>query len=237
MSEPLETGYVEPGALRISVRTAAILLAFTLVFTALMAGTFSLTRPLLEASAQAEKLRLIGEVLPPASYDNDLLGDAVLLPENRELNTEGETRIYRARRAGAPVALVFEAAAPDGYSGRISLMLALSADGRLLAMRVTGHKETPGLGDYIDPRKDKNKKQPWIGQFEALDVAKIPPTAWRVRKDGGRFSQMNGATISARAVTNASGRAVRWMLPRSGMVFELASGATIRDADEGDKRP
>lgn len=237
MSEPLDTDYVEPGAMRISLRTAAILLAFTLVFTALMAGTFSLTRPLLDASAQAEKLRLIGEVLPPTSYDNDLLADAVVLPENAELNTEGETRIYRARRAGTPVALVFEAAAADGYSGRISLILALGVDGRLIAMRVTGHKETPGLGDYIDPRKDKNKKQPWIGQFENAEVAKIPPTAWRVRKDGGRFTQMNGATISARAVTNASGRALRWMLPRRDAVFGLPAGATVRDANEGDKRP
>lgn len=234
MSEPLETEYVEPGTLRISIRTAAILLTFTLAFTALMAGTFALTRPLLAASAEAEKLRLIGEVLPPTSYDNALLDDSVTMPENAELNTDGDTHVYRARKNGAPVALVFEAAASDGYSGRIKLLLALAADGRLLAQRVTSHKETPGLGDYIDPRKDRNKKQPWITQFENVDVAAVPARLWRVRKDGGRFSQMNGATISARAVTNASGRALRWMLPRRDALFQLANGATFRDTPQGE---
>jgi electron transport complex protein RnfG len=64
MSEPVEVGRRDSGVLRISVRTAAIMLAFTLIFTALMAGTYKLTAPMVAASALAEKLRLIGEVLP-----------------------------------------------------------------------------------------------------------------------------------------------------------------------------
>jgi electron transport complex protein RnfG len=38
----------------------------------------------------------------------------------------------------------------------------------------------------------------------------VPRNKWRVKKDGGHFDQMAGATISARAVTNASGRALAW---------------------------
>ena len=36
------------------------------------------------------------------------------------------------------------------------------------------HKETPGLGDYIEPKKDKNKERPWITQFDGLSLEKLP---------------------------------------------------------------
>lgn len=234
-AEPISAGYIEPSVARISVRTAAILLAFSLVFTALMAGTYQLTAPLLAVSAQAEKLRLIGEVLPPAAYDNDLLADTVILPEQAILNGLGDSHIYRARKDGHPVAVVFEAAARDGYSGHIGLILAVGADGKLLAMRVTQHKETPGLGDYIDPKKDRNKARPWISQFVDIGFDTVSPERWRVRKDGGRFDQVNGATISARAVTNASRRALTWAMPRLASMFEQPAGTRYVEPAEGAK--
>jgi hypothetical protein len=33
------------------------------------------------------------------------------------------------------------------------------------------HKETPGLGDYIEVKKDKNKARPWITQFTGMSLA------------------------------------------------------------------
>ncbi|MBI5793145.1 MAG: RnfABCDGE type electron transport complex subunit G [Rhodocyclales bacterium] len=223
MSEPeaIEVTRRESSVLRISMRTAAIMLAFTLVFTAMMAGTYKATEPLVAASALAEKLRLIGEVLPPGAYDNDLMADAITLAPQPALGLDDDTRLWRARRNGVPVALVFEAAARDGYSGRIGLIVAVGSDGKLLAMRVTTHKETPGLGDYIDPKKDRNKARPWITQFNGLGFAEVPREKWRVKKDGGRFDQMSGATISARAVTNAGGRALAWAAEHRERLFAL----------------
>ena len=229
MSEPIEVAPRASGAFRISVRTAAIMLAFTLVFTALMAGTYKATAPLVAASTLAEKLRLIGEVLPQASYDNDLMADAITLPAQKALGLDDETRLWRARKDGAPVALVLEAAAPDGYSGRIGLIVAVGVDGRLIAVRVTTHKETPGLGDYINPKKDRNKARPWITQFSNLGFDTVPREKWRVKKDGGRFDQMSGATISARAVTNASGRALAWTLERRDTLFALPANGRFEE--------
>jgi electron transport complex protein RnfG len=205
------------------------MLAFTLVFAALMAGTYKATEPLVAASALDEKLRLIGEVLPPATYDNDLMADAIILPPQRSLGLDEETRIWRARKQGAPAALVFEAAAPDGYSGRIGLIVAVAADGKLIAVRVTAHKETPGLGDYIDPKKDKNKTRPWITQFSNLGFDTVPVKKWRVKKDGGRFDQMSGATISARAVTNANGRALAWAVEHRDTLFALPPNSRFEE--------
>jgi Na+-translocating ferredoxin:NAD+ oxidoreductase subunit G len=217
----------ESSILRISSRTATILLLFTLVFTALMAATYFATRPAIELSARTEKMKLIGEVLPHDLYDNDLLGDDVALPPIAALGLDDPSSVYRARKDGRPVALVIEAAAPDGYSGRIGLLLAVGIDGRLLAMRVTQHKETPGLGDYIDPRKDKNKTHPWIDQFKDKSLDEIKPEQWKVKKDGGVFDAHTGATISARAVTNASGRALAWIDDHRNQLFALPAGARL----------
>lgn len=219
-----------PSALRISLRTAAILLVFTLAFTALMAGAYQITKPILAATALDAKRRLIAEVLPAAVYDNDLLADAITLPATPGLGLSEATQIYRARKDGKPAALVLETAAPDGYSGQISLIISVQADGRLGAVRVTAHKETPGLGDYIDPKKDKNKKSPWITQFEGRHFGDVPQEKWRVKKDGGVFDQHTGATISARAVTKASGRALAWTLQRADALYALPAGATYQEA-------
>lgn len=225
-SSPAAAAQPANGALRISLRTAAILLAFTLVFTGLMAGVYQLTKPLLDASALDAKRRMIAEVLPPDAYDNDLLEDVIELPAIPELGLTEATRLYRGRLAGQPAALVLEAAAPDGYSGEIRLILAVRADGRLAAVRVIAHKETPGLGDYIDPKKDKNKATPWIAQFNDRNFSDTPREKWRVRKDGGVFDQRAGATISARAVTKATARGLAWALDNSDALFALPSGNT-----------
>jgi electron transport complex protein RnfG len=209
-----------PNILRISTSTALVLLLFTLAFTAMMAATYQLTKTTIDANALAAKMELIGTVLPASAYDNDLLKDTLDLPATPALGTEADSRVYRARKGGAPAALVLEATAPDGYSGRIELLIAVKANGELAAVRVTNHHETPGLGDYIDPKKDKNKAKPWITQFDNLSFDQVKPEEWRVKKDGGRFDAHAGATISARAVTNAVGRALQYAVENRERLFD-----------------
>lgn len=213
----------EPNALGLSARTGSVMVAFTIVFTALMAFTYGATKNQIEASATEEKMKLISEVLPPASYDNLLLDDYVELGPTPELGLAEGGRIYRARRAGQPAALLLEAAAPDGYSGRIDLIVAVRADGGVSGVRAVTHRETPGLGDYIDPRKDKDKKAPWITQFTGVDAGRLPML--KVRKDGGEIAYHTGATISARAVTNAVARAARYAADNQNRLFAAASGS------------
>jgi electron transport complex protein RnfG len=218
-----------PSTLRVSSHSAIILLLFTLAFTTLMAATYFSTKADIDASARAEKMKLIEDVLPKSYYDNDLLADKITLSPIPALGLGDESTVFRARKNGQPVALVVEAAALDGYSGRISLLLAVKVDGELIALRVTDHKETPGLGDYIDPKKDKNKHAPWINQFSDRKLDGIGQDQWRVKKDGGVFDARAGATISARAVTNASRNALLWIIPRREQLFALATGAKFKE--------
>ena len=75
----------EQNAARVSLRTAAILTTFTVVFTTLMAVTYQATKPAIDASAEAEKMKLVGEVLPDTLYDNALLADYVDVAPRAEL--------------------------------------------------------------------------------------------------------------------------------------------------------
>jgi Na+-translocating ferredoxin:NAD+ oxidoreductase subunit G len=215
----------ETTALGLSARTGAVMVGFTVIFTALMAFTYEATKTQIAASASEEKMKLLTEVLPASAYDNPLLDDYVRLGPTSELGLDDGGRIYRARKAGQPVALLVETVAPDGYSGRIELIVAVRADGSLSGVRAVAHRETPGLGDYIDPKKDKNKKSPWIMQFGELKAADIP--ACKVKKDGGQIAYHTGATISARAVTNAVARAARYAAEHQDRLFAARSGGPL----------
>lgn len=211
-------------AQRMAVRTAAILFVFVIVFTGLLSGAYQWTKPAIDASAAEEKMKLVDEVLPRADYDNALLGDSLALPPTPELGLAEASRLFRARRGGQPVALIFEAVAPDGYAGKIRLLLAIHADGRIGGVRVTQHKETPGLGDYIEVRKDKNKARPWITQFADLAPTPAADKEWKVRKDGGKLDFYAGATVTPRAVSKAVLKAAKWAEANRDRLF--AEGAS-----------
>lgn len=140
-------------ATRTALRTGAIMVVFTLVFTALMAATHRVTQPAIEASAQDAQRRLIDEVLPPGSYDNDLLADVVRFGPAPQIGMDEGGRVWRARKGGEPVALIAEGAATDGYSGRIALLVAVNTNGLLSGVRVTQHKGNPGPGRLHRPEE------------------------------------------------------------------------------------
>ena len=208
-----------------AARTAAILFVFVIVFTGLLSGAYLWTKPAIEASAAEEKMKLVDEVLPRGEYDNALLEDTATLPPTPELGLADPTTLYRARRDGQPVALVFETIAPDGYAGKIKLIVAVRADGQVAGVRVTQHKETPGLGDYIELKKDKNKDRPWITQFTGLSLTQVGEGEWKVKKDGGRIDYHAGATVTPRAVSKAVLKAVKWADANRNQLFANA-GAT-----------
>ena len=214
-------------ALRTALRAAGIMLVFTLVFTAMMASTYRFTRPAIEASMQEAQMRLIDEVLAPGSYDNELLEDVVRIGPTPALGLDDGGRIWRARLGNQPVALIVETATTDGYAGRIAMVVAINTNGLLSGVRVTAHKETPGLGDYIDPKKDRRKDLPWIGQFAVATWKDVNTAEWTVRKDGGTFGYRTGATISARAVVRAAGRTTAFVVERMEALFTAPAGGVL----------
>lgn len=204
---------------RNALRTGAILFVFALVATALLVFTFARTQPTIERSRQAEKLALLSQVLPPTLYDNDLLASQQSVPPDELLGTRQPSAMWIARRGDTVTAVVLEAIAPDGYSGNITLLIGIGIDGNVTGVRVTSHRETPGLGDYID-----RAKSPWIEQFVGKSLTDPEPKHWKVAKDGGRFDARAGATITPRAVVKAVGTALGYFARnRAALLAETGS--------------
>ena len=211
---------------RSMLRNALILGLFAVATVGLVAVTQQGTAARIQAAEREAQVRALSEILPPDSYDNHLLDNVRQLVDPL-LGSDQPLPAYLALKDGRPTAVIFQAIAPDGYSGKVNLIVAVRADGSLSGMRVTGHRETPGLGDYIDPKKDKNKAAPWIVQFTDLNPASTPLDQWKVRKDGGQIAYHTGATISARAVTNAVARAARFAADNQNRLFAAPSGKPL----------
>ena len=205
---------------RVSLETSLTLLAFVIFFTALSAWVYLFTKPTIEASAKLERLVFFNQVLPSHLYNNDPMNDTLTLPPEPALGQRLSSQVYRARMNGKPAGLILEAVAPDGYSGDIKMLIGLDAKGHLLSVRVTEHKETPGLGDYIDPKKDRNKARPWISQFDNLPA--LSDVQWHVKKDGGTFDAVAGATVTPRAVVKAVHKAVQYAQANLPLLFAPA---------------
>lgn len=183
---------------RNALRTGTILLIFALVATALLVFTFTRTQPTIERSQQAEKLARLDQVLPHSLYDNDLLASHKTVQPSELLGTQQASSMWIARRGTAVTAVALEAIAPDGYGGDIHLLVGVDSNGTVTGVRVVSHRETPGLGDYID-----RKKTPWIELFVGKSLTMPEAKYWKVVKDGGRFDARAGATITPRAVVKA----------------------------------
>jgi len=210
--------------------SAAGLLGLAALLTALLlAGVHRLTRDAITASEHRARLQVLGIVLPTDRYDNDPLDDQIALVAPGWLGSRQPMPVWRARRDGAPSMLAFEAVAPDGYSGDIDLLISVDAAGRIGAVRVTRHRETPGLGDAIEAGRSG-----WIERFAGIDLAHPERARWAVRKDGGDFDQFAGATITPRAVVAATRRALQMIERHGAALYAAPAGTELHLADAPD---
>ena len=180
------------------LRVGVVLGIFAIVATTMVAYTEQNTRQQIKENERQALLDAINILIPHEQYDNAILQDTILLPATESLGTEEPTQVFRARKQNQPVAVILTVVAPNGYSGRIKMLVGIYNDGTLAGVRVINHKETPGLGDKIDASRSD-----WIKQFESLSLENPSSAKWKVKKDGGAFDQFTGATITPRAVVRA----------------------------------
>ncbi|MFI4982221.1 MAG: electron transport complex subunit RsxG [Nevskiales bacterium] len=185
----------------------ALLGLIALAASATLAVTDSFTHSgILDAEAR-DLQQSLAQVLPAGFADNDLLKDQV------EINKGGvPVKVYRARLAGSAKGAVFENAS-RGYADEVAVLIGVDLEGQVLGVRVTKHKETPGLGDKIEIAKTR-----WITSFDGKSLGNPAIAQWGVKKDGGIFDQFAGATITPRAVVKAV---------REGLEFYAAHKAEI----------
>lgn len=184
-----------------------VLLGFVaLLCTAVSGGIYFLTKDRIELAIATHQRELLLQVIPQHYFDNDLLADCVKSSEPQI------GRIYLAKKSQELTAFAFETTAPDGYSGNIRLLVGLTPQGKVLGVRTIEHKETPGLGDKLELRFSD-----WILAFDNQTIEPNNLTEWAVKKDGGKFDQFAGATITPRAVVNQVKRSALLMLQQSSL--------------------
>ncbi len=179
------------------IKSGISLLVFTVICIALVSMTHIQTKARITYNIEQTLIKQLNKLA--VNYDNDLLASKT----TKTLvlyNVSQVVDVYTAKQNGQIFAYLVKHTYPQGYSGDIILLSALAVKdnqltGQLLGTRVISHKETPGLGDGINETKSD-----WILQFD--QQALINPTSkpWQLKKQGGQFDALTGATISSNAV-------------------------------------
>ena len=187
-------------------RNSLLLALFAVCTTALIAGTFLLTKDDIALQKRLAEEKALLEIVPKSRHDNSMLDDTVDVgPRDAGLGLREEKNIYIARKSGKVVAAIIPVVAPDGYTGDIDLIVGINSDGTIAGVRALAHRETPGLGDKVDL-----KKSDWMLGFEGRSLTNPTLDGWAVKKDKGVFDQFTGATITPRAVVTATLRALQF---------------------------
>ena len=133
---------------------------------ALLVGTHALTAEDItlnrEARARALITAMLGEELPPST-------DLQALP------------------IGTCEGWIIQRITVGGYAGDIELLSLWRTPDRL-TLRVTSHRETPGIGDFIDHERDA-----WTPQLDGTSMATF-----------AEVDNVSGATITTNAIRDAA---------------------------------
>lgn len=203
------------------VRSSLLLALVALCTTALVAGTYQLSRKPIARQARLAQEQALLDIIPRSRHDNALLDDTLIVgPADAYLGLGEERLIYIARQHGAVSAVIIPVIAPDGFSGDIELRVGVNRDGSVAAVRVMAHDETPGLGDRIELEHSD-----WLLDFNGRSLRDPAVDQWAVRKDNGEFDQFTGATITPRAVVAAIARALQFAQANRAKLFGDAEPA------------
>jgi electron transport complex protein RnfG len=179
--------------------TAAAMIIFSLAASTALSVFYLITKsPIDESDARAKRI-FLNQVIPADLYDNNLVKDTISVEPSPLLGNKKNIDVYRAKKNNQVIAVIIEAVAPDGYSGEIKTLVGIDQEDKILGVRVIAHKETPGLGDYIEIDKSQ-----WIKNFNLKSLDKVSEKKWAVKKDGGDFDYISGATITPRAVIKST---------------------------------
>ena len=180
-----------------ATRMVASLGTVTVVAAGLLAGVYTMTQKPIADAERNRRTEAIQSVLP--AFDNDVIADAV------NITIAGENRpviIYPAKVGGKPAGAAVQTYSADGFSGEITIMVGIGADGLITGYEVLSHAETPGLGAKMnDWFRDSRGHRSVIGRDPR-------EAGFRVSKDsGGDIDGITAATITSRAFLGALRRA------------------------------
>ncbi len=205
------------------VQNTTRLAGFAVIAAIILTAVFAITEARITNQILVAEREALNLIFPASQHDNDLTSDSFILDiESNEysnlelLGLRENSSAYVARNNMQVSGLILPLIARDGYSGDISLLVGIKVDGAITGLRVTAHRETPGLGDLVDLRISD-----WILSFNNRSLNNPELAGWAVRKNGGDFDQFTGATITPRAVTLATAKALEFFEDNKSLLLSL----------------
>ncbi|WP_447746791.1 electron transport complex subunit RsxG [Pseudomonas nicosulfuronedens] len=209
---------------RALLKNALALGLLAVIAAGVVAAVHQFTAQRIDTAQREARGRTLLELLPKGSYDNHPLESEASAFDPKLLGRDQPASAYIARLTGRATAVVLQPVARDGYGGSIQLLVGITAQGRLLGVRVVAHHETPGQGDRIELGKSD-----WLHSFDGRSLSDPAEGGWKVKKDGGQFDQFVGATVTPRAVVKATHLALQYFDAHKS---ELLAPATSGDQHE-----
>jgi electron transport complex protein RnfG len=150
-----------------------------------LAFTYGITRERIEAQIREQTERAARMVFSSTvNGQTEVIELPELLSGIRQHHASVE-RVFSVSQQGTLLGHAVQVRS-RGYGGPVILMIGIRPDGAVSEVAVVEHRETPGLGSYIDDSK-------WREQFRG----KTPDDPMTANKD---ISTLSGATISGKAV-------------------------------------
>ncbi len=193
-----------------------VLAGISTVAAAGVGYVYKITEAPIAAAVEANKMAALAGVLP--AFDATTPAELTL--------DEIPVTVHTATQGGTVVGYAVETATRQGYSGEFRLMVGFSPDGKVLAVEVLQHAETPGLGDKMG--KEGNSL---FASFEGRNPGEMNLA---VDKDGGDVDALTAATITSCAYVDAVARAFNAMMETTGgHKTDASTGATGVDTSTG----
>lgn len=208
------------------IKGGVTLAVIAAICTALVAATFILTKEQIVANEQAWLERSLQPALSGLSFDSGITDSPLIIPTPHALPGSEDAIVYRVYSAGLPVAALFVVTARDGYSGPIRLLIGIDAAGAVTGVHVLEHRETPGLGDRVETGKSS-----WVQQFAGRSLTNPAPDSWEIKRDGGVFDQLTGASVTPRAIVNAIWETLLYFAANTELVFAAGDPAETPTKD------
>lgn len=200
------------------MRSGLTLAVIAAICTALVAFTYQLTDERIAMNEQAWLEQSLQPALSGVSFDSGVSESVVTIPAPHTLPGSDDAIIYRVYSGESPVAALFVVSARDGYAGAIKMLVGVDIKGKVTGVHVLAHRETPGLGDRIE-----SDKTDWVRQFDGRSLGEPVVGNWKIKRDGGEFDQLTGASVTPRAVVKAIRETLEYFDANSAAVFAAAA--------------
>ncbi len=165
------------------IAPSLVLVIMCFVITASLAGTYQMTKPIIE-DINAKNADATRAVVMPAGADGFTKFEGELAPNVVDM--------YKANNGSGMTFTTVD----KGFGGTITVMVGVDANGAITGVKITDHTETPGLGN-------KAMTPEYLSQYIGQTAITRTDEAEKTQIDA-----ITGATVSSNAIFRATNTAL-----------------------------